>query len=72
MAGEYLWVVLLMVFGAWLLYWRKKRKYDRLNDHGIEEFGSYLEKVRADAFNTLLLWVGCVCLIAAVIMLGGE
>jgi hypothetical protein len=72
MISAYIWFVMLLLFGVWLLYWRKKRKYDRLNEHGREAFGSYLEKVRADAFDTLLLWVGCVCLIGAVIMLGGE
>jgi hypothetical protein len=69
MAAEYLWVVLLMFFGAWLLYWRKKRKFDRLNKHGIEKFGSYLEKAKADAFDALLLWLGYASLISAVIAL---
>ena len=70
MTSAYLWFVLLMFFGALLLYWRKKRGFDRRNELGIEVFGSYPKKVRAIAFDTLLLWVGCVSLIGAVIMLG--
>ena len=69
MVGSYLWVASLMFFGARLLYWRKKRKFDRLNKQGIEVFGSYLEKAKADAFNTLLLWVGNMSLISSVIVL---
>ena len=70
MIGNYLWFVLLMLFGAWLLYWRKKRKFDRLNEQGIEIFRSYPKKVKAVAFDTLLLWMGCVSIIGAVIVLG--
>jgi hypothetical protein len=69
MTGNILWVVLLMFFGALLLYWRKKRKFDRLNKHGIEVFGSYLEKAKADVFNYLLLWVGYASLISSIVML---
>jgi hypothetical protein len=69
MTSTYLWIASLMFFGAWLLYWRKKRKFDRLNEHGIEEFGSYREKIKADAFDTLLLWAGCISLISGVFVL---
>jgi len=69
MIGSYLWVVSLMFFGAGLLYWRKKRKFDRKNRQGVEIFGSYFEKVKADAFNTLLLWVGNASLISSVFVL---
>ena len=51
------------------MYWRKKRKFNRLNEHGIEVFGSYPQKVKADVFDTLLLWVGCVSIISSVLML---
>ena len=70
MIGNILWAVLLMLFGSWLLYWRKKRKFDRLNEHGIEIFISYPKKVKAVAFDTLLLWTGCVSVIGAIIVLG--
>ena len=69
MVGSYLWVTSLIFFGAGLLYWRKKRKFDRLNKQGIEVFGSYLEKFKADAFDTSLLWVGNASLITSVIVL---
>lgn len=69
MAGAYLWIVSLMFFGAWLLYCRKKRKFNRLNEFGIEVFDSYPDKVKADTFDTLLLWVGAASLISSVFML---
>ena len=72
MIGSYLWVASLMFFGAWLLYWRKKRKFDRLNKQGIEVFGSYFKKARADAFDTLLLWIGWVSVVCGIVrVLGG-
>ena len=69
MAGTYLLIASLLFLGAWLLCWRKKRKFDRLNELGIEVFGSYPEKAKADAFDTLLLWTGYVSFISGVIVL---
>lgn len=69
MISAYLWIASLMLSGAWLLYWRKKRKFDRLNEHGIEIFGSYPEKAKSDAFDALLLWVGCASVIIGVFVL---
>ena len=61
----------MMFAGACLLYWRKKRKFDRLNEHGIEIFETYPEKAKADAFDTLLLWAGYVCLLSSIFMIVG-
>ena len=58
MISVYLWIASSMLFGAWLLYWRKKRKFDRLNKHGIEVFGSYPDKAKSEALDSLLLWIG--------------
>ena len=69
MVSTYLWIASLMLFGAWLLYWRKKRKFDRLNEHGIEVFLSYSKKVKAEAFDTLLLCAGCLSFICGTLML---
>ena len=69
MAGTYLWIVSLMFLGAWLLLWRKKRKFDRQSENGIETFSSYSEKVKADVFDALLLWAGYASFIASVFML---
>jgi hypothetical protein len=71
MISTYIWIALLMFFGAWLLYMRKKRKFDRLNEHGIEKFGSYLEKAKANTFDTFLLWAGYLSFSSAVFMLMG-
>ena len=50
---------------------RKKRKFDRLNEHGIEIFGSYLEKAKADTFDTFLLWAGYLSFLSGAFMLMG-
>ena len=71
MIGVYLLIASSLFCGAWLLYWRKKRKFDRRNEHGIESFGSYQEKIKADAFDTLLLWAGYASFISGVFMLLG-
>ena len=71
MIGVYLLIAASMFCGAWLLYWRKKRKFDRRNEHGIESFGSYQEKIKADTFDTLLLWAGYASFISGVFMLLG-
>jgi uncharacterized membrane protein YphA (DoxX/SURF4 family) len=71
MTVEYLWIAALMFFGVLLLYWRKKRKFDRVNEQGVEVFKSYPKKVRADAFDTLLLWAGYVSVICGVLVLMG-
>lgn len=71
MISSYLWMASLIIFGACLLYWRKKRKFDRTNEHGIEIFGSYLDKAKADTFDALLLWVGVVCFLGGVFLFVG-
>ena len=71
MIGVYLLIAASLLCGAWLLYWRKKRKFDRRNEHGIESFGSYQEKIKADTFDTLLLWAGYASFISGVFMLLG-
>lgn len=63
MIGIYLWIVSLMFIGACLLFWRKKRKFDRSNDHGIEVFENYPKKFKADTFDKLILWTGWTCII---------
>lgn len=69
MIDTYLLVALSFSVGAVLLYWRKKRKFDRLNEHGIEAYTSYAEKVKTNATDTILLWVGCASIIGGTIIL---
>jgi hypothetical protein len=64
--SKYLWIVVLMGCGAWALYWRKKRKFDRTNDKGIEIYPSYGKKMLGEAFDKLLLWIGYVCITVSV------
>lgn len=58
-----------MLFRAWLLYWRKKRKFDRLNEYSIEVFGSYPDKAKSEALDSLLLWIGCASVTVSVFVL---
>ena len=58
-----------MVCGAWALYWREKRKFDRTNDKGIEIFRSYRRKLFGEAFDALLLWMGYACIIISLFLI---
>lgn len=71
MGVTYLLIIILLLFGAWLLYCRKKRKFDRMNEHGVEVFGSFNEKAKAEVFDTLLIWAGYACFISGVLVLMG-
>ena len=71
MIRTYLLIIILLIVGTRLLYWRKKRKFDRLNEHGVERFGSYREKVAADTFNTVLQWIGYASLIVGFFLIMG-
>ncbi len=57
MTDTYLWIIFLAI-GALLIFWRNKRKFDRKNQQGIEQFGSYFKKVKTKSLDKLLLWVG--------------
>ena len=71
MIRTYLLIIFLLIVGTRLLYWRKKRKFDRLNEHGIERFNSYREKVAVDTFNTVLKWIGYASLIVGFFLIMG-
>ncbi len=48
----------LLLLGALLLLWRKKRKFERLNEHGIEVYSSFSKKLTGDGLDSLLLALG--------------
>ncbi|NJD24845.1 MAG: hypothetical protein FIB06_05510 [Betaproteobacteria bacterium] len=36
---------LFLGIGAWLIYWKRKRAFNRTNEYGVERFPSYRRKV---------------------------
>ncbi len=58
MYATFWFISFLFFLGITILYWRNRRKFDRKNEQGIEQFGSYLKKVKSEAFDKLLLWIG--------------
>jgi len=38
MVRDYLLITFLMFVGTWMLYTRKKRKYERTNKYGVERY----------------------------------
>lgn len=46
--------LVLAVVGVGLGLWREKRKYDRANTAGVEQFGSFAGKVAATSLDELL------------------
>jgi len=51
-------IALLFVMGILLIYWSKKRRFDRRNALGIEQFGSLFEKIIGVLFDAILWWSG--------------
>jgi hypothetical protein len=62
-----------LVVGGLLLFWRSRRKFYRLNCHGIEQFPKHLKMLTARAFDLLLFASGTASLcISALILLFVE
>lgn len=53
--------------GIALLYWQRKRRFDRTNSFGVQRFPSYFGKLRATAWDGFLWLVGVTLLSAGVI-----
>ena len=49
--------VFLTIIGLALGLWKGKRKFDRTNEHGVEQFRSFGGKMVATTFDDLLSWV---------------
>jgi hypothetical protein len=47
-----------LIIGSICLFWQGKRKFNRLNQLGIEQHSSFSHKIRATIFDTLLLGCG--------------
>lgn len=49
--------IVLTVIGIGLGLWKGKRKFDRTNSAGVEQFRSFGRKTVATAFDELLSWL---------------
>ena len=53
--------------GIVLLYWQRKRRFDRTNAYGVQRFSSNFGKLRAMAWDGFLWLAGAILLSAGVI-----
>ena len=66
--GAYLGTALL-ILGAVLFLWTKKRKFDRTNFAGIERFPSFGRKVGALLLDYFLLSIALTCSLSGLLIL---
>ena len=66
--AEYIGAILVAI-GALLTLWRRKRKFDRTNPYGIEQFSDFWGKLGARTKDWLLRLGSIVLLSAGVLML---
>lgn len=59
----------LTVIGLGLGLWKAKRKLDRTNTAGVEQFRSFGGKVVATTFDGLLYWVAIALLFVGLLIL---
>ncbi len=59
----------VVILGVILFFWRSKRKFDRTNAAGIEQFSSYGGKVAARLWDWVLWTSAFMCLTGGVLYL---
>ena len=55
--------------GVASLIWRDKRRYDRTNEHGVQQYRNYWNKIKGESFDTLLSGMGYLGLFAGIFVL---
>lgn len=63
MSGTDIFIALLVLVGLACILWKNKRKFDRTNRHGIEEFPKFGKKLGSQLFDVLLQGAGYGCLL---------
>jgi len=61
-----------LLIGVLLLYWQRKRKYERSNDYGVERLPSYFGLFKARLLDSMLIIAANGALLAGVFMLAFE
>jgi hypothetical protein len=69
MSEIFVWIFLSLAFTGGALIWRNKRRFNRTNEHGVQQYDTYGGKVKAEAFDKLLLVIAYVGATAATVML---
>ena len=63
---------IVLVIGLGLFLWRKKRKFERTNSAGIEQFQSFGGKLTATAFDGVLSWLSLSSLFVGLLILAMQ
>ena len=68
MSIEIKWIVVcvLLITGVLLLLWRGKRRFDRSNSVGVDQFNSYTGKVAASLVDRIMLSSGWVMIVGGI------
>lgn len=61
--------IFLTIMGVVLGLWTKKRKFDRTNSAGVEQFKNFGRKMVATTFEGVLYWVAVALLFVGVFIL---
>lgn len=51
-------VSIFLITGMLLMLWHGKRRFDRRNTNGVEQFRSYTGKVMTQLADGIILWTG--------------
>jgi len=62
----------LAILGAVLIYWRNKRKFDRMNSARIEQFPGYSRKLGFRLADLILVALGLITMTAGVLVVANE
>jgi hypothetical protein len=60
---------ILLSVGIGLAYWLKKRRFNRINQYGFEEFKNFGDKIFAGSVEKFLWWIALICIALGVIIL---
>ncbi len=61
--------IVLTAIGLFLGFWKLKRKFDRTNTSGVEQFSSFGRKMVATTIDEILHWVGLAALFVGLFIL---
>lgn len=64
--------IVMLVIGLVLVLWKKKRKFERTNSAGIEQFQSFGGKLTATAFDGVLSWLSLSSLFVGLLILAMQ
>ena len=60
---------ILLLTGSCLAYWVKKRRFNRINHYGVEEFKSFGDKIISGTIEKTIWWFALCCILAGSILL---